>query len=356
MKKVLLVLASTIERSPYVNIYRSIFDKYNVEYEIVEWDRFGEVEDEQENSYVCKNRISRNTFLKIWGYLKYIQYIKRHLKSHKYDVAVLFTIPIHILTYCLIKQSIPYMCDIRDYSRVYNYPFIPCVYSSIISKSLLVLISSAGFLSWLPKYDKYVVSHNMSCDMVALAAKRLCRDDDVDDKIKILTIGQIRDYSTNIRLIRELANINSFRIDFVGIGDDYDKLKKFVQVSDISNVSFRGRYSKCDEMNIVEQYNMINILSDDDINSRSLMSNRFYLSVLLKKPVIVSANTFQAQLVEKYALGIVVQDMNDLSQQILDYFNTFDRSAFQMSCDMLLDEFKLDLLSFEKNIILSLKL
>ena len=158
MKKVLLVLASTKERSPYVNIYRNILDKYNVEYDIVEWDRFGEVENEQENSYVCRNRISRNTFLKIWGYFKYLQYIKRHLKSHKYDVAVLFTIQIQILTYGLIKHSMPYICDVRDYSRIYNYPFIPNIYSHLMLCSILPQLHHSHFLLLLSSCSLYHAS------------------------------------------------------------------------------------------------------------------------------------------------------------------------------------------------------
>lgn len=348
--KVLLVLASTLERSPYVNIYREVLDRQGVAYDMIVWDRNDDVTAGGQDCYVFKKHVSDNILSKVLGYISFFLFLRNHLRENRYNRLILFTIPVHFLIAGINGRfSIPYICDIRDRSRLCRMPFFKQIYSRIVERSLFTAISSSGYLSWLPVSDKYILSHNMTREMIASSACKVVKNS-ASCPIRILTIGQIRDYDANLKVVRDIAGHESLLLDFVGVGISLERLKNYVEVSKINNVRFRGRYQKSEEMDIVNEYNMMNIYCDDDINSKTLMSNRFYLSMLLKKPMIVADGTFQATLVEEYGLGIVVKGNENLSDKIVDYWSRFDYEIFSRQCDCLSDKFQSDIIEFEETL------
>ena len=53
------------------------------------------------------------------------------------------------------------------------------------------------------------------------------------------------------------------------------------------------------------------------------MTNRFYLSLIFKKPMIVNKDSIQASFVKKYNLGIIISSEDNISERIMDYKNSF---------------------------------
>ena len=102
----------------------------------------------------------------------------------------------------------------------------------------------------------------------------------------------------------------------------YDLLKKYEVKKIYNNVKFTGYYPKKEEFSIVDGCDFMNIILPDDTLSRYLISNRFYLSLLRRKPMIVSSGGIQAEYVKEY------DDVVNISRMFLsDYFkgiNSFD--------------------------------
>ena len=130
-------------------------------------------------------------------------------------------------------------------------------------------------------------------------------------------------------------------------------VKELVEVADkiqAKNTVFTGRYQKADEMNIVKECNMINACMDCDVNSESLMSNRFYLSVIQRKPLMVSTGTYQSDVSKKYGLGISLSLNDNVKFEIKEYWKSLDWKQYNHSCNVFLKVVKGDLEEFEKRI------
>ena len=71
----------------------------------------------------------------------------------------------------------------------------------------------------------------------------------------------------------------------------------------------------------------------------AIMSNRFYLALIYKKPMIVTACSVQAALVSEYGLGVVTSDCENLDKEIKEYLSSFNYQAFCERCNELLAAF-----------------
>ncbi|MDA8769874.1 hypothetical protein N9M75_03370, partial [Schleiferiaceae bacterium] len=115
---------------------------------------------------------------------------------------------------------------------------------------------------------------------------------------------------------------------FIGSGSAYGKLKLYVDQESISNVYFHGPYSKEEEVGLLAGTTMINNFTNDDMNSRTLATNRFYLSVVLALPMIVREGTHQGELCKKYNLGCVIDPETSIPEQLLVYVASFDYEIY----------------------------
>ena len=242
------------------------------------------------------------------------------------------------------KYNKEYIIDIRDYSPVYRLGICKWFIDRALSHSYTNCISSVGFKSWLPKELSYVLSHNVCKELLKL--EESCGFN-LDSPIRILTIGLIRDFASNSEFIHALANKTSFEFAFVGEGPDTPLLKEYVKKNHVENVEFYGRYEKAEESDIVKKYGLINNYMPDNVLSNSLVSNRFYLSVLYGKPMIVRDGSFQAFLARKYNLGIVIGSDDDMERSICRYCENFSRDVFDSGRRCLLEEIKGDIGVFE---------
>lgn len=217
----------------------------------------------------------------------------------------------------------------------------------LLKNSYCNVISSWGFETWLPKAD-YVISHNIGfCwkDKMKMSAPVTFFH---HKPLNILTIGQIRHFYTNKRLIDVFKNEVDIEIYFAGIGIDVGRLQDYCMEHQISNVKFTGLYLKEEEDDIVKSSDLVNILLPYDIPSvLCAMANRFYAAVLNYKPVIVNVESVQAQYVMKYNLGVIIQKEDSIKDVIVDYVKNFDTSTYLKGRMFFLEELQKDLLFFE---------
>ncbi|MBO7290616.1 MAG: hypothetical protein J6U62_04060, partial [Bacteroidaceae bacterium] len=102
---------------------------------------------------------------------------------------------------------------------------------------------------------------------------------------------------------------------------------------------FEGFYKKEDEAAIVATSDFVNIFFPDDVEHRAIMSNRFYLALIHKKPVIVTEGSVQAALVKEYGLGVVTGNCCNLAADIKKFLLTLDYASFCARCNELLSVF-----------------
>lgn len=335
--KVALILPGNLWLSPYAKIYTDILDEKGIFYEIISWNRDGK-DPLYKNGFNLKND-STFRFNKLLPYLMYLKFIKKIINENNYNKLIVFgpQLGIFLYPFLLNKYKKKFIFDFRDLS-IEQLPFFKFIFKKMLSISYLNVISSEGFLKYLPKND-FIISHNFS----DICKKKYSSENIFkDEKINILTIGSIRNYNSNLEVIKSLSNKENVNLYFVGNGIVSDMLKKFAEENKIENIFFHGFYEKNEEEKFINGANFLNIYMPKIKSHDSLMSNRFYNALIYKRPMIVTNKSIQGDYVEEYKLGLSLDNCNNLYEEIINYKKEFDFSTFDNSSNDLLTVFKND--------------
>lgn len=337
MKKVVLISGSTIDLSPYIKSYVKLFERNTISFDLIYWNRYLAPTDKIPSNFIPYNKyadISDTKLKKVVDLFRFRRFVSKVLCNNDYSFAIVFTIAEGVFLNSILRKYFDnhYIFDIRDHSPLCKYNYIFRRLTKLIGHSSFTVISSKGFLNWLPKDPsfKYVIAHNTNKELIE--SQSILLTTPPVKKCKILTIGQIRDANANIKVVRELGNCSKFELIFAGFGLAVNEIKEFTEWKCYQNVIFTGKYQKEDEEGIVERCDMINIYMMHGINSDSLMSNRFYLSVLHRKPMIVTGGTFQAKMVKKYNLGVIIEIGDSIADKIEQYWKCFSSEEYEKGC------------------------
>lgn len=346
MKKIAIIISGN-----YFKGSISIYENYLSDdtYDIIVWNRRGIIES---GVISFNNNASENHgyFWRLIQYFKYRNFVLKQIKLGGYDRIIVSTIALGIMLYPFLKKNYKgkYILDIRDYSIMALLK--KRTFKHLISDSAFVGISSKGFLSWLPIYEKYFYTSNFPFKTVKDI--KLLRENSLFDPfsnpIKIYTIGSLRDLQPNLDLIKPLSNNTNFFLKFIGSGPVEYKIKEYVTNNKVLNIAFHGYYKKEDELELISDASFLNLLTVMDINGRSLITNRFYLSVLLGIPMIVFNDTYQGMLVKKYSLGCAVRKEKLFIDELYNYMNKFDRFEFDQGRKAYINDFYFENERFKK--------
>lgn len=338
--KIALVLPGSIWYAPYVRIYTKILDELKTDYSIISWNREGDdkIEGFQYNVHCAKGHGSAD----YKAYKDYIKFIKRTIKEHKFDKIIVFGPQMTCLlsTYLLMHFRGRYMIDYRDLS-IEQRPGVKQLFSVMLKFSQVNVISSPGFKRYLPR-RAYLLSHNFDVNAVKKAIDEISDSSfNNKDTINILTIGSIRDYSSNIEVVKALANKPDIKMSFVGKGSVADQISEFCKKEEINNVSFTGFYQKHEEAGYVKNATFINIFYPRIKTHDTALSNRFYNSLIYRKPMIVTKNTTQGDYAQKYGVGLAVETTEGLADKLVDFLKQ-DYISYCKRCNNLLRDFICD--------------
>lgn len=346
--KVALIITNNIWFCPYVKIYSSILDDNHIPYDIISWNRdLSEPKNEFAWSF-SPQMGAANRFIE---YFKYSRFVRHLLENKHYDRIVLFgnALPVFLCFFLKRHYNKQYIIDFRDLGIEQKLIF-KGFFAKSLKNSALNIVSSPGFLKYLPK-GHFLISHNFNVSNVKSALKNRNVNIEIDEGIDILTIGGIRDYSSNIEVIKSLANKKDFKLRFVGKGGAAESLEQYVKEEKINNVSFSGYYKKENEPDIIRRATFLNIFYPKVKTHSSALSNRFYNALIMKKPMLVTSNSVQGDFVEKYQLGLSLDNCDNLDCKIKSFLKEFDRNAFEERCNILLEKFLQDYELFENSVL-----
>lgn len=348
--KILFIIPSLPDYVPYVYNYLNIADSLGTGYDVVCWNRRDSKMPSMPFNFHVYEKVTCDAFSplrKLYDLLGFYIFAKKHIRSNDYNTVFVYTISCAFVFFnYLIKKKNHFVFDIRDYSPLINNFFSRFFVRSLLHYSTANIISSDGFRSWLPNNEKYILCHN-----IGLQSKyEEDANDNIPNGLRILTIGALRDATANISLINAFANTGEVLLHFAGDGNATPILKDYVLSNHVHNVIFSGRYKKTEEDSIVKHCDLINILLPHNMISDYLMSNRFYLSLKHRKPMIVNAGCFQAEEVAKYGIGVIVNPEDDIKEIVLNYWNSLDRKKYSENCSKYLCKVEKDMAFFKGKI------
>lgn len=346
--KIALIIPGSLWYAPYVRNYTRILDEEKVEYGIISWNREGDDKPEgfQYNERCQKGHGSAG----FSAYKGYIKFIKQTIKEQGFNRIIVFGPQMTCLlsTYLLLHFRKRYMIDYRDLS-IEQKPGFKQLFALMLKFSCANVISSPGFKRCLPK-RYYYLSHNFDERAVreALENKSSETSFNIENGIDILTIGAIRDFSSNIEVTKAIANQDGFTLRFVGRGQGtVERLQAYCDEVKATNVSFVGGYNKPEEAGYVKTSTFMNIFYPRVITHDTALSNRFYNSLIYRKPMIVTKDTIQGDYAEKYNVGVVVADCSNLINDLKAFLQQ-DYKEYCKRCDGLLMQFLDDQNQFVK--------
>ncbi len=322
---------------PYIQKYEEIMNKNSIQYDIILWDRRNTISQPKENWLVFKAKNYKHKILKIIPFLKWRRFVLRQLKAGNYDKLIVVTTIPGILLYDIIlkKYKGNFLFDYRDstYEKIPVYRFMV---EKLIDNSNITTFSSNAFfgLFKIKLNGKVHVTHNISnIDNCVLKAS------DLTEKmsINIGFVGSVRYYEINKRLIEQFANSKKYKFSFIGKQHHGNTLVKFCIKNDIKNVEFKPEFYNEQKPEIYKDIDIINsVYGDRSSEVKLALPNKLYDCLIYKKPIIVSSNTYLAEVVNEYNLGKSVDLETDNIKDIIDeYIENFNNIEFSNSCEKL---------------------
>ena len=335
--KAALIFVGNIEFCPYLNNYISILVEGKVDYTVYYWDRANMRSALGDNyqAFALESRLDKNKISKLLDFIQFRGWINKQLKRKNYDrIILLDTLSAFIVRNNLRKDR--YVLEIRDFSYE-NYGLFKRMEKRLVDSSYCTFVSSPGFYHFLPNSKQYILVHNIS--------NAIERENDNIKKninecpIRIVWAGLVRYYLEQIFIISQLKNDSRIELYYHGSGPQKEKLERYCMENGIKNVFFTGHYDENNKQKLYEKADFILNAYDPSVGYevKYALSNRFYDSVMMKLPQIVEEGSYKAELVRKNDLGIIAG--NNLKEDILDFFENYDRKEFAESCGMLYRQF-----------------
>lgn len=318
---------------PFIKKYEKILIEKEISYDIVLWNRRGISLEKKENHFVFQGKNYRSKFLKIFSFIQWRNYTLKILKENHYDkLVILTTLPGVLLADYLHRHYVNnYIFDIRDYTYE-NIKIYQKITHRIQKESGIVLISSEGFRQWISSDVCVFLTHNISNSDEEIETI----DGNVADvPIVIGFVGGIRFYKQNCVIVEQLKDKQNIKLFYVGKVHPGNPLEEYCKQRKIENVEFMPAYRDEEKPEIYKSIKFINaVYGADNLVTTTALPNKLYDCILYKKPIIVSKNTYLAEIVGKYNLGFSIDiETEDIYKCLMDYIENFDAPSFLKGCN-----------------------
>ncbi|WP_129127761.1 glycosyltransferase family protein [Geomonas oryzae] len=340
---VCLIGSSSLRYMPFIRCYEEVLQASGVSYDIVYWDRFG-LDEEKENSIAFHRPGTARKAALIPGYLGYRRFLKNRLHGARYDLYVVFSAQIAVLLFGFLIDK-RFVVDVRDYTYEGFLPFRLAL-SALFKRAMLVCISSSGYLEWLPKSGKRVISHNLiETDLGAAPLP-------FDFSKKVMSyIGAISYYDANVKFISQVRRLEGFEVRYIGKGECEASLEQYCRCEGVGNVKFFGQFTpEQKRQHYLDANFVVGCFGSETVNGRCTMPNRLYESCLYRRPIIVNKGTFLGEMVDKYGLGISVEQdrVADMEPELSRFYDPGYYEAYGRRCERYLATVKADLATFQQ--------
>ncbi|MGY0837553.1 hypothetical protein ACW66K_09095 [Aerococcus urinaeequi] len=320
--KICIVSTANVKHMTLISLYTDILRANNIEFDIVYLDRYDIDENVRANKvYKLYRNITPKTAKKkkLKYFIDFRKFAKNILKDNNYDLIIVWnTLTSLLLGDILLKNKKKYILNIRDYYFEDNF-IIYYLHKQLIRNSIFTTISSKGFLDFLPK-EKYIFVNSLNEEIINLSGEQNYTFERKDGPINIGFLGNVRFYDVQKKIINLLGNDDRFKLWYCGTNSE--PLEEYVFERNIKNCEFTGEFSPSETEFYLNKFDIINnIFGSEDISVKTLTPIRLYYSTNYKIPILVNKNTHLGNLVEKFNLGLSL-DENQLNfaDELYKYF------------------------------------
>ena len=348
MKDLLLINFFSKNESGYVEHYLKKIEENHLSYDSIYFERYSKDTVAKENEILFKEYCPTggSRVKKIGIMSRYASLVRKAADPKKYRGIIVFTTVPSIMLMDILTKKFDgrYILDIRDYTHE-SISLYKKMVGKIVKHSFRTVISSKGFLSFLPPSDKYTVVHNIGKGFrEAEKARGFGRK-----PVNIGFVGSIRYYKENVKLLEQMKNDPDYRLVYYGTTTLDCDLKSYCEEHGVRNAEFFGKYRNSEKDAIYQNIDLVNsVYGTESTETVTLTPNRLYDAALYKIPIVASKGTFLAQLIENYGLGCSVDlDKENLPEKLNAYIKDFSAKEFTESCGKFLADVREEMTEFE---------
>ena len=347
-----IILYGSFELAPYSKMYMSILEQLGIGYDLIGWKREEKTEYAGENVFIYDGRAAKrfsSPIDKIKPALGYRKYIKKIIKQRNYDKLIILTTQTAVILADMLlgKYKKKYIFDYRDKSYEYLKPY-GAVINSLIKASAETVLSSPWFRDSLTDKKDYVIVHNFREELLK-NKRESCEKKNPDERIIIGYVGALRSYEYHKSLFDAFGNDSRFELHTYGCGDDSDRLYEYSRKFD--NVYVYGAYSDSEKYKIIDKFDMMLYNYPYNFVNDGAVANKYYDSLLMKKPMIVNNKTKIGRFIEDNGLGVSIdEDCKNAAEKVYEWYKSFDAEYLVKRCGGLIEKYLEDNRAFEQRI------
>lgn len=341
---------NSLKYMQFLNIYKDILDDIGVGYEVVFWNREGDEQPRHDNYFGFNETVDTFTpfIKKVPAFIRYVLFVKRQIKSKKYDKLIILTtqtaVPLGRLLFKKYKKK--YIFDYRDvtYER---FAFYHRLVKRLARNSAFTAVSSPKFLDTL-KTDKakFVVSHNCSKLRAEYVEKASA------DKIRIVYWGMIRQTEFVKRLCDAFANDERIELTFHGKGYGNAELAEYTAKNRYANIYFTGIYKRDQIKSFAENTDILLNTYENDPVQQPAMTVKLYDAMRYGLPMLVTKDSYMARFSEKYGLGLSF-DLDDERSvdRVVEWYGGLKQDELRKNCSAAIEVINKDNRAFVDDVI-----
>lgn len=274
------------------------------------------------NQYEFDATVTKDyTFLrKLIYFYKMIDFFDEINTTEKYDFIIVWNeLTAFIFSKYLAKNfENKYSINIRDY----QYFRVPLVYRNLnraIKHSRFSTVSSEKYMEYLPQFD-YLVVHSMNIPMLNTIKEDVVKNHTKSNKIRIVSIGQVRWLKNVYALIDSFKNDTRFELIFAGSGSE--AVDEYIKGKDINNVKTFGKFNPGEESLYLSQADVIfNLYGTGNKHVDLALSIKFYYAVFFRLPILTYDGTFLNECAQKCGLAVTTrfEQINELPDRLFNF-------------------------------------
>lgn len=336
--RVALLSAVNIKHMAMLSIYQDFLRRHEIPFDLIYMDKYDIEESfDCDNIYRFVNVIDHDLprKIKIAKYFRFRKYARKILEKNKYDFIIVWNdVAINMFSdYLNRKWKNKYCLNIRDtqkkkplYKRWFQFATDNCAFATV---------SSDAYLPYLPKRD-YLLIHSYNKSMTEQCIERTSFRAE-NEPIRISFVGKVRFFDYNKKLLDVFKNDERFVLGYYGIQSDV--LKQYAEENGITNVDFVGEFPMEDTWKYIDRTDIINnFYGNDTVNRRTALSQKLYYGTALKLPILATGNTYTADLVDEYQLGIVVDKIDEtMPDKVYQWYRNQKFEEFSENSERFMD-------------------
>lgn len=342
MIKVGILMFQNMRYAPFLKMYENLLmDMNNVQYDVIYYERDKSLNEIKDANHIAlpwhgKGTLAAPKYEKFANFLFYANDAKKVLAEKKYDFLIVLTsFPSVLISNYLRKEySGRFLVDIRDYTQERFKPYFK-IEEKVFSKAALCVISSPGFVNFLPNID-YYICHNI--DAVA-ASKKICSFDKAyNRRLVIAYIGSIS-YETQCKQLIDLViDDERFEFHFYGNESNGTEISRYINSKNNKRVKMMGEFLPSEKPSIYAASDLVfNCYGNDRILVKYAISNKYYDGAIYKRPLLVSPNTSMAEFSQGFAYALDLGNIDGLDD-LYSWYYGIDEEEFISYSDSVINK------------------